>query len=283
MTDRKDVYTRAGAFLRRRWLRIYPAYLASSVLFAVVTWAWLGRSYGLAELAANLALLQGFFLLGLPAVNPVSWSLSYEAVFYLCVPALALLWRTRGAPRPATLFAIFGAIVAAAAAMPAAKAIYFAYFALFLPGIAIGLLSPGERDALAGKVPTGAVLLSWVAFTVAMKLGVFTNLAPAYFLASGIACGALVLKAGASEGWLARVLSGAAPCWLGRYSYSFFLIHYIVLHLWGAWLAALMTTQHRLAYAAIYLVGGFALSLAAARLLWEFAEAFYFRTRRSAP
>ena len=82
-------------FLARRALRIYPAYLASGAL-ALVVGLWIFRhEFTAPQLAANAAVLQGFFVLGIAPLNPVTWSLSYEVAFYLAVPLLALAWGAR--------------------------------------------------------------------------------------------------------------------------------------------------------------------------------------------
>jgi peptidoglycan/LPS O-acetylase OafA/YrhL len=269
-------------FLARRWLRIYPAYLASALLVAVVSWSWLGKTYGAAEVAGNIALLQGFFVLGIPAVNPVSWSLSYEAAFYLAVPLLAAAWARRGTPGPWALALAFALLVGIPAALPGEKARYLAYFALFVPGIALGLMTDAGREALARRVPLPLVLAAWAAFTLAMKLGAASVIGVAGVFGSGIACGLVVLKACDTAGPLARALASPVPRWLGKYSYSFFLVHYIVVHRWGAWLAERVPPENRALHAAIFLAGSLALSLAAARLLWEIAERFYFRPARRA-
>src|SRR6185503_3721460 len=86
------------AFLARRALRIYPAYLASGAL-ALLAGLWIfDHEVTASQLAANAAVLQGFFALGIAPINPVTWSLTYEVAFYLAVPLLALAW---GASAPA--------------------------------------------------------------------------------------------------------------------------------------------------------------------------------------
>jgi len=266
-------------FLRRRWLRIYPAYALSTVAVAAISWSWFGATYPAAEVWGNAALLQGFFVLGIPAINPVTWSLSFESAFYLAVPFAAAAWAGRRVPSPTALALAFAAIVAVAAAVAVPKAIYFAYFALFIPGIALGLLDEVEREALARRVPLAAVLVAWMAFTLAMKLEAISNRGPAYYFCSAVAGGLLVLKACDVQGALARALASPVPRWLGRYSYSFFLVHYIVVHRWGAWLAERVPVTDRLLYSALFLAGSLAISIAAARVLYAVTERFYFRRK----
>ncbi len=273
----------ARRFLWRRWLRIYPAYAVSVALVVAAVFLWQGRYPSAADVWANVFLLQGFFVLGVPAIDPPSWSLSYEALFYIVVPlfAFAASGRAPTLRRAAGFLAIaFVALVAVPALIPVEKAIYFAYFALFVPGVALGLMDDAARARAARSLPLGWVAAAWIAFTLAVKLRVFTNADAVYYFASGGAGGLLVLKACDSAGALGRFLSRRAPLWLGKHSYSFFLIHYIVVHLWGAATLALVGLEHPLAYAGLFLGGSFALSLVAARALFGATERFYFRAAR---
>lgn len=267
-------------FLWRRWLRIYPAYAVSLVAAAAILWSWPDRTYRAADVLGNAALLQGIFVLGIPPINPPTWSLSFEAVFYLAVPIAAAAWvGGRRAPGPTTLLTAFVAIIVVAASIPVRGGVQFAYFALFIPGIALGLLDEAAREKLARRIPLVTVLLAWTGFTLARKLELISSLGPAYYFCSGLAGGLLVLKACDTRGLLARALASPIPRWLGRYSYSFFLVHFIVVTRWGAWLAERMPVSRRLFFAALFLAGSFALSIASARLLYAITERFYFRRR----
>lgn len=269
-------------FLWRRALRIYPTYAVSTVAVVAAVWLWQGRVPDAANAWANVFLLQGFFVLGFAALNPTSWSLTYEAVFYALVPLFAF---TAAGTQPslrkasAPLALAFALLVAVPALLGVPKAIYFAYFALFVPGVALGLLDEAGRVRAARAVPLPLVLLAWVAFTLAVKLRAITNADAAYYVASGLAGGLMVLKACDASGALGRALSRPAPLWLGRHSYSFFLMHYIVVHLWGAALLTVVPVEHPVAYATVFLVGSLAFSLAAAWLLYNVTERFYFRAR----
>lgn len=271
-------------FMGRRMLRIYPPYLASLAVVGLIVYFTMKRPVALPEGLANLALLHGFFPLGIHAINPVTWSLSYEAGFYLAVPVIAAAWGARRpgnlAMRLAFLALLFVAIVAGCAMLAADRAIYLAYFALFIPGIALGLLDDEARERVARRVPMAVVVAAWVAFTLAVKTGVLPNTFPAYYAGSALACGLLVLKACDAGSLPARLLSHPVMRWLGRYSYSFFLIHYIVVHWWGGVVSAWIGGNARFAYAVVFLGGALAISLAAARLLYALTERWYFSARR---
>ena len=179
-----------ATFLRRRWLRIYPAYAASALVVAGVSALWFSPHYSATQAWANAFLLQGFCVLGIAAVNPVSWSLSFEAAFYLVVPLLALAWSGRSPPlRPAAigLAAAMILLVTLPALAAAPGAIYFAYFALFVPGIALGILGDRERERLAAAVPLSWALAAWAAFAIAVKLEALSNLQGTYYFCSGAA------------------------------------------------------------------------------------------------
>jgi exopolysaccharide production protein ExoZ len=270
----------ARRFLARRALRIYPPYVASVAVVAVIVYFTMERPVGVAEGVANLALLQGFFPLGIHAINPVTWSLSFEAAFYLALPALALAWGGR-APAPLALLAAFIAVVALAAVVPVDKLIYLAYFALFIPGIAIGVIDDDARAEVARRIPAAVALGAWIAFGLASMTGVLPNTQPAYYFASALACGLIVLKACDPDGVIARFLEHRAMRWLGRYSYSLFLIHYIVVHVWAGIVTAWIGTANGALFAAVFVAGALGFSLAAARLLYEATERFYFAARKS--
>lgn len=262
-------------FLAHRALRIYPAYLASLAITLAAGMALFAQHPAAADIAANLAFLQGFFVLGVPALNPVTWSLSYEAAFYLAVPLLALA----GGRIAGWLFpTAFLGLIALADALPGGKTIYFAYFALFAPGLWLGSMDAQERERYAKRLPGWVALGAWAAFALAFKLEILTNLRGIYFVASGIAGGLLVLKLCDGASLAARWLSTPPALFLGRISYSFFLVHYVVLHVIGR-VAGAGGVPRGGAFAASVFIGGFAASLGAAWALYSVAERFYF-TRR---
>jgi peptidoglycan/LPS O-acetylase OafA/YrhL len=272
----------AASFLAGRGLRIYPAYAVSTAAVAAFSAAWFGRTHAVGDLVSNAVFLQGFFPLGIPAINPVTWSLTYEVAFYLSVPLLATAMAGFASPAPRhvlALLAAFAAILAVAALVPAPGAIHLAYFALFVPGVGLGLLGDAGRRQLAGRVPAVAAIGFWVAFAAAVKLEALSNATPAYYAISGAAGGLLVLKACDSPSRLAGLLSGAVPRWLGRYSYSFFLIHYLVVQFWGAVTMPMAAAWDGTAYAIVFVGGSLALSLVAARGLFAVTERYYFRAR----
>jgi peptidoglycan/LPS O-acetylase OafA/YrhL len=265
----------ARTFLARRAMRIYPAYAASLAILVWVNSTVFEKEATLEQVAGNLAFLQGFFVLGVPALNPPTWSLSYEAAFYLAVPLLALA----GGRIAGWIFPVaFLGLIALCDLLPGGKTIYFAYFALFLPGLWLGTMDAEARERYARRLPAWMAVGAWAAFALAFKLGLIANTRSTYYIASGIAGGLLVLKLCDGASPLARWLSSAPALALGRISYSFFLIHFVVLHVLAHWLVERGMAPGAALGATIFGVG-FAASALAAWALYGVAERFYFVRR----
>jgi peptidoglycan/LPS O-acetylase OafA/YrhL len=235
--------TSTAGFYRRRLLRIYPTFFVVFCLYLFLSLhpaapakipTALGNAFG--YVLANLLLLPG--ILDIAPLITVTWSLSYEALFYVAIPAVMLGLRLRERPissRIAILSAGFTAIVG--------WCLFFGWFALpalhWAPGsyhrmsmFAAGMLafelsyrpSPWLVSALLalgaffyvrldGGSAWYAALSSWTNKPQALQS---VALAPAFL--------ALMLCA-LAPGRLASTLSNPGLRVLGNVSYSFFLIH----------------------------------------------------------
>lgn len=123
-------------FYGRRFARIYPTYLVTTVI-AVVLCLALGRPTGLGPVASALTVTQAWF--SDPAyterLNVVSWSISDEAFFYALLPFVLLGIAGLVARRLVRMLAV---IVAAM---------------LLMAALVHALLSPGTADDLLYKLP----------------------------------------------------------------------------------------------------------------------------------
>ena len=117
LTWSSAVVVRSGRFYWRRFARIYPAHIATFAIVGLAAVAWHLPKVGYLSALMNITLTQAWWP-GYRMVetwNGVSWSLSAEAFFYLCFPAI-LIWVRRATPRAAACV-VFGALIAGLAAM----------------------------------------------------------------------------------------------------------------------------------------------------------------------
>ncbi len=266
----------AGAFYRRRFARVYPAYVAALVLGIVVVVLRTGRPPGVGLIAANLLLIQSWFTTASVywSVNGVAWSLSCEAAFYLTFPFWIHRFERWTAGRR---HLALGLLVLLAIGVPVLLAdnsegtgwrFWMMYIFPgvrlfeFLIGILIGLeMRSGARSplnllqtlvlaliayAIDGYVP---VHLMWVAVTV-------------------IPFGLLIWAAASADlagSW--SPFRARAMVRLGQWSFAFYLIHQSVitgilaLHPADGWSVTVMTT-----------VGALGASIVAAAVLYHLVE-----------
>lgn len=227
-------------FVRRRLRRIYPAFLAVLALYLALFAVWPERAKwpeaGRVEYAViNALLIPGVFDLT-PAVT-VSWSLSYELLFYMTVPLLVRSLRLREWT-PARRLLLVGALAGGYTALA---------FALF-PGTVEGLpfhawkhprlllFTSGMAAWELGQMGWGTrVRPGWAVAAMGAALAATVPLAdsgyqqpwPDYTRAALLGAGSLLVTLAAyhRQGWLAGGLSFAPLRWLGNCSYSFYLVH----------------------------------------------------------
>ncbi len=221
-------------FAIARFARIYPAYLLSLVL---ISWFALqfalkpGRSIGqkAAVLGDYALLLQGWT--GSLAVgwNTPAWSLSCEFFFYLCFPLLFLWLRRGGLAR--TLTALAGSLVVpillAHAGVPAEwKPVH--HLSDFLAGIAAaGIYNAIVRSGFAPKwlgvsmylpaLMAGAAFIIYPHVLDGTVMTLNTVLRPLNV--------ALLVGLAFGGGYLGRALSSETAGYLGKASYSMYILH----------------------------------------------------------
>jgi peptidoglycan/LPS O-acetylase OafA/YrhL len=223
-------------------------------------------------LVANLLFLNGWPSLGVEPFNIVTWSLFYEMTFYLAFPAVALV--ALRAPRAgAWALPAAGVGVPVAAALGGADPIVLCWSLLFC-GVAAAIHQP-RLAQLADRLPGWLVAVAYLTVTtLATLLEVPATLA---IVAFGVVA-TFVLVKGLRAGNIVSALLTLRPLVaLGRVSYSFYLLHWMIVVLVAR---AVDPHAHALGViggSIVIFSTGFALSFGAAQLLWRVAERPYLR------
>ncbi|WP_107077895.1 acyltransferase, partial [Micromonospora sp. MH33] len=232
-------------FLRRRFAKIYPNHLVTFVVALAVAF-WFADPLAPWAAIGNLFLVQawipvdGYFY----SVNTVSWSLSCELAFYLCLP-LVLPWLRRARAR--VLWALVVAVPLLILALWPAQLLvpeesrwwFTQVFPVtrsfeFWMGVAAAELL--RRGRWRGPNLTAASLLflaTWVVVAQWIRAEFWAALlAVAYLLVITAAADADVR--GRRTPWRSRPM-----VWLGEVSFAFYLVHVLVmttvLRLTGDW------------------------------------------------
>ena len=261
-----------ATFAWRRTLRIYPAFLlsfAGSLVFAHASGTWVPPD-GL-RLLANALFLNGAPGSGIVPFNIVTWSLFYEMTFYFAFPALAVLARAAGRRGGAALWA--GGIAAPIAAVALGADAMVLCWALLFAGVALAVHEAPLR-AFAARVPTPFVLLAYLAVTSTALVASVPALVvlPAF----GAAAVLLIAKSVAPGNAVAWIFTRAPLRALGRISYSFYLVHWMLVVLVARAVTGHVEALGLLGTALAIFAGGFAASALAATALWWAAERPYF-------
>lgn len=272
----------ALAFFRRRFARIYPAHVVTWVLGGALA-VYVGRHTTAGIAVANLFLVQAWVPSNdyFTGMNGVSWSLSCEAFFYALFPLLVGVAALASARLRALAFALLVAGIVAipvSTHLPPLRELWITY--IFPPtrllefccGILVAL---GVRSGRWPRIPAGATaLLAFAAYLAAGEAGVWrpaTFTSYEGFVAVTVVPFALLIGAYAQRDIAARrsLLRSTWAVRLGEWSYSFYLLHFIVIELFQHW-----TLEWRPGTAGAIgaTVGLLAVSVAAASLLYRGVE-----------
>jgi peptidoglycan/LPS O-acetylase OafA/YrhL len=285
----------AGRFLRARFARIWPAYVAS---FALAFWL-LSLQWETPTALAHLAMVQAW--IPVPnyyySYNAVAWSVSTELFFYLAFPLLLWRWDSTWKWKlPLTALPIVAIILAApsldlpvhnapgtaeGAAVTLQGLLYnhpvariFEFTLGMLVGLAWRRSKPQWSSALATGLEIGTIALCVLSLWVMYRapawfagLGEATTLWLGYSGGSALAFAALIHVMAQGRGAVSRWLTHKALVLLGEISFSIYLLHYILLDYMRA-KGDLFHPVHDALGFAIFL----AVLLLASYLMWSFVE-----------
>ena len=214
-----------GSFMLRRMQRIYPAFL---IVFAIVLSISLSipafaklpsdPSAAAVYVLANLALLPGLFPV-VPLIS-VAWSLSYEMFFYLACGVLVLGLGVGSLARTGRLVVIFMLGMAFVATSMMDLPDFPTRMLAFFPGM---LLAEG----VGRRIPSWLGLIAPVCGFCAVfvldltRTGMECIQAGAFF----VLCAVCFRGAGLVSRWM----SWTPLRWLGNMSYSYYLVHGLVV------------------------------------------------------
>lgn len=218
-------------FMLRRIQRIYPAFVAVFVLYLVLSFLFPSENRIPHETGeAATYLLENFFLLpGLFPTKPmitVAWSLSYEIFFYLLLPVFIVAFAMRNwtPVRRLRFFLATSLIVFAICSVWGGPV----RLAMFLAGIILFETKSLKKVPVPGAALTGLLLLAGLACSipaVTSNLGAVIRCV-ALFCAFFVLCLHCFQK---PQGSIAQFFSRRFLRWLGNMSYSYYLLHAIVL------------------------------------------------------
>jgi peptidoglycan/LPS O-acetylase OafA/YrhL len=231
-----------GVFLRNRFAKLFPLSAATLAVAALVPVA---QNVSILSFLHSLTLTQAWWPWSASSFNPVAWSLSAEAFFYLLLPSLvAILRRFRAAELVGTLvfFAVLQPTLGVACQLTLGIELsHFITYNLplyrlpeFVIGITLALLLK------AGYTPSHRTQLSAAAFTTAGVM--LTLLADFLHVGSWWIFQTLMLPAIVVLIWTAarrelagtgRLLTTPVLVRLGELSFAFYMVHYIVLGAFG--------------------------------------------------
>lgn len=278
-----------GRYLARRMQRIYPTFLVVFGLYVGLMWLIPSQSKipqpfwptGAGYLVANLVLLPGVF--AIPPLITVAWSLSFELAAYLGWPVLIETLRLRSWSRAARIILLALGSVWILQSAPSQPEQPLIKFGVLLTG---GLVWEVTQSPVAPRLPGWGLvgLLAVVPLARWLLITYQVDVVQRWILLCLVVL--LYDLAKTPESVTGRVLSHPMFRRLGLISYSFYLIHGLMLHAvflgWQRITGGADTVLSLPAYLLLMIMAG-AVSVAAALILFLTVEEPYSFARTSGP
>lgn len=232
----------SASFLRNRFAKLFPL---SALTLAVAVLLPVSPNSSPVYFLQSLTFTQAWWPDAALSFNPVAWSLSAEAFFYLLLPAIVMVLR-RFNPRQLVSFIVFlaalqpvlGLVLQITVGLDVSAYVahfftyYFPPFRLpeFIIGIALALLlKAGYRPSRACQFLAGSTTTLGVALVLVADL---FHLALSWVSSALLLPAILVLIWSSARRELAgksRILLDPRLVKLGDRSFSFYMVHYLVL------------------------------------------------------
>jgi peptidoglycan/LPS O-acetylase OafA/YrhL len=222
------VFAAPVALVVHRWLRLAMPYgvaigcavIAAGIARGLATLEATPGAPGIAQLLANLLMLQD--VLGYPALSAGAWYVAIDLQLFALL--VAVMWIARRAGRPTAAPMLVGALTLASLLHFNRDTGLDMWGVYFFGAYGLGALAAWAPRA---RRPVGAIALIATIGIVALLVE------PRVRIALALAT-ALALAVADRSGAIGRWPSSPRLAWLGRISYSVFLIHYPVCLLVGA-------------------------------------------------
>ncbi|MFC0229282.1 acyltransferase family protein [Serratia aquatilis] len=255
-------------FITTRFFRLYPAYWASMIIAVLIYFIFDGKIPGFKEVVSNLTMFQ--MGIGQPNIIGVYWTLFIELIFYIVCIFLAwrnILWDEKGMIKTFYFFSLLSILVSVARFFLHMK------FPVAVPlGLSLMFLGCAWRFfLLEGSEYVKSKIIKMIVFCIVTTFlssylsyswdiqaeEPWQNFAFAYSI--GIVTFAILTK-------FVRINS-TLMCFLGSISYSLYLVHDPVIHLFRE-----LNTLFLIEYSTGYRLPAIIASIAIAFLLYVVVE-----------
>lgn len=238
--------SRLPAFFIRRFFRIAPMFYVAALFYTAYYgdaprhWAPYGVEWW--QLPLTLLFLNGWHPETVNTVVPGGWSVVAEVTFYLCLPMLYARLNTVWAVGWAILASLVLANLAAMGALGALAPLYpeslayltksFVFFWFFaqLPVFLLGILMfhvLSREPAIDRRSALLLLLAAGFLFVALLEPGSYGNLLPEHFQYGLAFCLFILGLHVHPHPWLVNPFT----IWIGRLSFSIYLVHFVVLDL----------------------------------------------------